>query len=122
MADITGVSLVEHFKKPEDPRIDRTKIHQLRDIIVIANCAVICGTDNWAEIEEFGCAKQDLLEKLLGMSNGIPSHDNFGRVFARLDATQFEACYVNWVQYSCNSSLPPDAKLLLAATRAHWSV
>ena len=95
MADVMGSSLVEQFADLEHPRIDRTKCHQLRDIIVIAIFAVICLADNLVEIEEFGRAKQEWLEKLQGMANGIPSHDTYGRVFARLDAAHFEACFVN---------------------------
>lgn len=99
MADVKGVSLVEHFEELEDPRVERTKFHQLRDIIVIAICAVICGAGNWVEIEEFGRAKRDWLEALLGIPNGMPTHDTFGRVFARLDAEKFEASFVKWVQH-----------------------
>ena len=86
MADRKGVSLVEHFEDLEDFRVERTKIHQLSDVIVIAICAVKCGADNRVEIEESGQAERDWLEAMLGLPNGIPSHDSFGRIFAMLDA------------------------------------
>ena len=57
MAENTATSLVEYFGELEDPRVERTKLHQLSDIIVIAVCAVICGADSWVEIEEFGRSK-----------------------------------------------------------------
>ena len=41
----------------------------------------------------FGKAKKDWLSHLLELPNGIPSHDTFGRIFARLDPVQFEACF-----------------------------
>jgi hypothetical protein len=86
------------FAQVEDPRIERTKLHRLRDIIIIAICGVICGADGWVGIEEFGKAKEAWLTELLELPNGIPSHDTFGRVFAHLDPKQFEASFVEWVQ------------------------
>jgi len=91
-------SLEEHFGALEDPRVDRTKRHELLDIIVIAICAVICGADSWVDVELFGSAKLNWLRRFLALPNGIPSHDTFGRVFARLDPEQFEICLLNWVQ------------------------
>ena len=94
MADLTASSLTEHFIELDDPCIQRTKRHDLRDISVIAVCAVICGVDNSVEIEKFGRPKQEWLEKMLGPSKSIPTHDTFGRVFARLVAAHLETFFV----------------------------
>jgi predicted transposase YbfD/YdcC len=87
-----------HFATLEDPRVERTKAHHLLDILTIALCAVLCGADNWVEIETFGLAKRAFLEQFLVLPNGIPSHDTFGRVFARLNPQQFQNCFRAWVQ------------------------
>jgi hypothetical protein len=63
------------FAQVEDPRIERTKLHRLRDIIILAICGVICGVEGWVEIEEFGQAKEAFFTDLLDLPNGIPSHD-----------------------------------------------
>jgi len=86
------------FAQVEDPRMERTKLHRLRDIIILAICGVICGAEGWVEIEEFGKAKEAFFREWLDLPNGIPSHDTFGRVFALLDPKQFEASFVRWVQ------------------------
>ena len=86
------------FAHVEDPRMERTKLHRLRDIIILAICGVLCGADGWVEIEEFGKAKEAFFTDLLTLPNGIPSHDTFGRVFALMDSKQFEASFVQWVQ------------------------
>ena len=91
-------SLETIFAQVEDPRIERTKLHRLRDIIIIAICGVICGADGWVAIEEFGKAKEAFFTELLDVPNGIPSHDTFGRVFALLDPKQCEASFFQWVQ------------------------
>jgi len=92
------VSISDHFADLEDPRLDRTKLHKLFDIIIVAICAVICGADSWVEIEEFGNAKIDWFRTFLELPNGIPSHDTFGRVFALLDPDQFRCGFVSWIQ------------------------
>ena len=93
-----AITISEHFADLEDPRIDRTKLHQLLDIIVIAVCAVICGADTWVAVEEFGNAKIGWFRTFLELPNGIPSHDTFGRVFALLDPGQFQRRFVSWIE------------------------
>ncbi len=53
-----SLSLTEHFAALEDPRVERTKLHPLVSIVVIALCAVICGAESWDEIASFGEAKE----------------------------------------------------------------
>jgi predicted transposase YbfD/YdcC len=90
-------TLDQHFSDLVDPRVDRTKLHKLVDILVIAICAVIAGADNWEDVEAFGKAKQEWFQTFLELPNGIPSHDTFTRVFARLEPEQFQTCFVRWI-------------------------
>jgi predicted transposase YbfD/YdcC len=90
-------AIEEHFSKVSDPRIERTKEHKLIDIIVIAICAVICGAEGWVDIENYGKSKKKWLKTFLGLPNGIPSHDTFGRVFSLLDAEEFQTAFYSWV-------------------------
>jgi predicted transposase YbfD/YdcC len=90
-------AIEEHFRKVSDPRKDRTKDHTLIDIIAIAICAVICGAEGWVDIENFGNSKLPWLSTFLGLPNGIPSHDTFGRVFSLIDAQQFQLSFYEWV-------------------------
>src|ERR687893_158779 len=98
MEEPPRLSIRDHFAGLADPRIDRTKRHALLDIVTIALCAVICGADSWVDVELFGQAKEAWLRTFLALPNGIPSHDTFGRVFARLDPEQFQASFMSWVQ------------------------
>ena len=91
-------SIEEHFGDLDDPRVERTKGHQLLDIIGIAICGVICGADSWVDLELFGHSKHAWLKQFLSLPNGIPSHDTFGRFFARLDPQQFTDCFMSWVK------------------------
>jgi predicted transposase YbfD/YdcC len=98
MEDKILPAIENHFGDLSDPRIDRTKLHMLLDILVIAICAVIAGADNWEDVEEFGKARLEWFRTFLELPNGIPSHDTFTRVFARLDPEQFQTCFLRWMK------------------------
>ena len=77
--------------------MEGTRLHALRDIVILSILAVICGADGFVQIEDFGKAKEDWLGKVLDLPNGIPSHDTIGRVFSLLDPEAFAACFMAWV-------------------------
>ena len=90
-------SLVKHFGDIEDPRVERTKKHQLTDILVIAILAIIAGAQGWEDIENYGISKQNWLEEFLALPHGIPSDDTFRRVFEFIDPEALNQCFLKWV-------------------------
>lgn len=86
-----------HFENLTDPRVERTRRHVLQDILVIALCAMIANANTWVDIERFGKTKLDFLRRFLELPNGIPSHDTFSRVFAKLDPAALLVCLRNWL-------------------------
>jgi hypothetical protein len=97
MEEKLAAAIAQHFGEISDPRLDGTKLHKLLDIWMIAICAVLAGAENWEEIAEFGQAKRDWFQKFLELPNGIPAHDTFNRVFARLDPQQFREGFMSWI-------------------------
>jgi hypothetical protein len=98
MAVTVNASIVEHFQTLEDPRIARTKKHNLLDILVIALCTLLTGGEGFQDMELFGKSKRAWLQTFLALPHGIPSHDTFGRVFARLQPERFQQCFLSWTQ------------------------
>ena len=92
------ITIADHFIAIEDPRVERTRHHKLIDIITITICAVICGAEGWTDIETYGATKYEWLKQFLELPNGIPSHDTFARLFARLNPQQFQQCFLNWIK------------------------
>ena len=117
------VSLMRFFEDIADPR-GKNIIHKLHDILVIAICAVICGADGWVEVEAFGQSKQSWFKRFLDLPGGIPSHDTFGRVFARLQPDAFEKCFTAWVSAVAGGSggklLAIDGKSIRRSFEHGW--
>ncbi|MEM9949863.1 MAG: ISAs1 family transposase [Cyanobacteria bacterium P01_D01_bin.36] len=98
-------SLLKHFASLEDPRTLYLVEHPLLDIMALTICAVICGAETWEGIEAYGHSKSAWLRTFLSLPNGIPSHDTIARVFALLEPTQLQQCFVSWVKSIAELSL-----------------
>jgi len=119
MADPVNASIVEHFQTLEDPRIERTKKHNLLDILVIALCTLLTGGEGFQDMALFGQSKQAWLQTFLALPHGIPSHDTFGRVFARLNPQRFQECFLSWTravaQFTEGTLISLDSKTVKAS-------
>lgn len=94
------LSLQDALGDLKDPRV-RIPEHDLTEMLVVALAAILSGADSWVGIALWGQGQLEWLRRYLPLRNGIASHDTFGRVFAALDARQFEACFVRWVSGIC---------------------
>ena len=91
-------SIIDYLGEIEDYRRDNAnKRHEFIDILVIALCGMLSAADDWVSIAEYGKAKEDWFATFLSLTNGIPSHDTFNRVFSRIDPNQFMDCFLAWI-------------------------
>lgn len=94
----TLVSLLTILEAVPDPRVRATVDHDLPDILTIALCPILCGSDSFYDMEEFGEVRCDWLQTFLCLRNGAPTHATYNRVFQALDSEQFGECLARWTQ------------------------
>jgi predicted transposase YbfD/YdcC len=99
MAAITRVgSIKKYFRSLKDPRVRGRTEHRLIDILAIALCGVIANCDGWTDIIDFAHSHITWFKGFLQLPNGIPSHDTFERVFAKIDPAVFSRCCMAWLR------------------------
>lgn len=93
-----SAQFTQHFSVLLDPRKDtHNKRHKLMDILILTILAVICGADDWVNVEYFGKSKEEWLKTFLELPHGIPSHDTIGNLFSRLNPQQLQESFLNWI-------------------------
>jgi predicted transposase YbfD/YdcC len=107
--------LQQDFDTLTDPRIHRTRLHRLSDILLLSLAASCAGADSFEDIEDFCRAYgKDALQACFGvrLDNGIPHHDTFRRVLARLEPKGLEKSL-----HTLRARLPkPDDQTLATGT------
>ena len=87
----------EPFSAVDDPRIDRSKRHELVDILFVCVAATIAGCDGPTEISEFASQKLRWFRRFVRLENGVPSHDTIGRVLSLIKPDQFQTAFLDWI-------------------------
>ena len=96
-ATIRSFDFRPHFSDVEDPRINRTKDHQLMDILFICVAATIAGADGPTDIAAFAKEQLGWCRKFVPLKNGVPSHDTIGRVLSLIKPDQFQTAFLDWI-------------------------
>jgi predicted transposase YbfD/YdcC len=111
------------FATMPDPRHHNIQ-HKLIDLITIALFGVLCGCDDWCAVAAYGRIKFEWLKTFLELPNGIPSHDTFSDVFARLNPDAFEQAFRNWmaamVELSGGKLIAIDGKSIRRSFEHAW--
>lgn len=87
----------ESFEEVGDPRVERTKLHPLMNVLVMALCGAIAGANGWDELALFARAHLKWFATLFDAPHGAPSADTFRRVFEVLDPRELEAALQRWI-------------------------
>ena len=115
--------LADYFADLRDPRVQLKCDHNFMDIILIVVCATVAGADDFVAMAAFAKAKEDWFRSRLGLTldNGIPSHDTLNRVFAIINPTQFQKCFLGWVESMSDGlklkQIPIDGKAMRGSKR-----
>lgn len=105
----------QYFGELPDPRVERSKLYSLQEVLFVVLCGVICGVDSWRDFVLFGKEKLDFLREYFPYKYGIPSKNTFARVCGAIDPEKFRACFMKWVrslQKVMNEVIAIDGKTL----------
>ena len=90
--------ICEHFENITDPRVNRGKNFPLIEMVFVALCGAICDCNSWVDVASFGKCKLRWFRKFLPFEKGVPSHDTFTELFARLDTLEFYSALESWAR------------------------
>lgn len=114
-------SLMSYLETIPDPRVSRTRKHELVDILAVTLLAVLSDADTYEDIHEFGVEQEAWLKQSWPLANGIPSADTFSRVLQSLNPKVFGAVVGEWLAAACEATglkhVAIDGKSIRAAKR-----
>ena len=105
-------SIGSYFESLSDPRHTRNRKHLLVDVVVIAVCGILCGSDGPTAIHRWADNRRDWLEQFLSLPNGIPSRDCIRRLLMALKPEAFQGCFQDWLAHAIQSNNSGPKRLI----------
>ncbi len=105
-------SIGSYFESLSDPRHTRNRKHLLVDIVVIAVCGMLCGSDGPTAIHRWADNRRDWLEQFLSLPNGIPSRDCIRRLLMALKPEAFQRCFQDWIAHAIQTDNSGPKRLI----------
>ena len=90
-------TLAAVFSNIEDPRDNRGKLHKLLDIFILTVFGLLWGHTDFTNMELDLKYHTEYFTMLLGLENGIPSHDTFSTAFSIINPAEFLECFIQWI-------------------------
>ena len=81
----------------EDPRDNRGKRHKLLDIFIMTVFGLLWGHTDFTNMAIDLKYHEAYFTELLGLENGIPSHDTFSAAFSIINPSEFSECFIQWI-------------------------
>jgi predicted transposase YbfD/YdcC len=91
-------AFTQFFSELDDPRQTGKIAYPFFDVVFLTVCAAIGGAQGWEDIELFGEAHLEWLQRNGLFSNGLPVHDTIARIISRIQPEQFQNAFVRWMQ------------------------
>ncbi len=88
----------QFFSELEDPRQAGKIAYPFFDVVFLTVCAAIGGAEGWEDIELFGEAHLEWLQRKGLFPNGLPVHDTIARIISRIQPEQFQNAFIRWMQ------------------------
>jgi len=90
-------TLASIFGVIEDPRDNRGKLHKLLDVFILTIFGLLWGHTDFTNMALELKYYENYFTELLGLINGVPSHDTFSAVFSVINPSEFLECFIQWI-------------------------
>jgi len=90
-------TLAAVFSTIEDTRDNRGKRHKLIDIFILTVFGLLWSHTDFVNMADDLKYNEAYFTELLGLENGIPSHDTFSAAFSIINPAEFAECFIQWI-------------------------